>query len=215
MTSIAAAALVAGTLALASATSASALNVGTLSSPTGGGTMSSTASAGASRLVASATIPFNCSVTSFASLTNTGVFPLPATIGTIQFQFSTCIGPGGVIYHKSCTTTTSFEIFTGPFGGISTGRYSGVWCTITFTTLICTANLGGTIPVHYTNPTPSTVAVASAQVSGQSLTVSSSTCPGVLPNGPAQIGAPGVGPTSLVNLPFTLSGSPASQPFLS
>lgn len=212
---IAAAAAVAGTIALTGATSASALNVGTLTAPVGTGTMSSTASGGASRVVINGSIAFNCATTSFVASTGTGLYPtLPATIGTLQFQFSSCIGPGGLAFDRVCTSFTSFEILTFPVGPAWGGRYSNISCTVSITGIGCAATLSGSVPVQYTNPTPSTAAVATIPVSGQALTVTGSTCPGVLPNGTAQWGAPTASPLGLANLPLTIGGAPTSQPLL-
>ena len=216
MKTMAAAAAIAGVVALAGAGNASALNVGTIGSPVGSGTMPSSASAGASRVVLNGTVPVNCTTTTTTSIIGTGVYGVPATIGNTQFQFTTCTGPSGFVFSLVCSNVTSYEFASNPVGGVAIGRYSNINCRLTFAPIGCTATLSGTVPVTYANPTTVAPGVATFQAAGQSLAISASTCPtGIVPNGPAVWGSPVGTGLGVGNLPFTLAGAPTSQPFLS
>lgn len=201
--------LAAGLLALTGASGASASSVVV----TGGGSF--TANAGASRLVVGG-VPVDCTTTTgvanVATGTTTGTFPI--TIGTVIPRFSTCVGPGGLPFTVACNeaatlppnpgslTPASLEVTGVTVAGTTPGRLSGISCVIRFSAT-CYANVTGSVLVSYTNPAQApprgrlTVLAA-----GQALTVVS-TCPGTIPSGAGQFGAPVTGnPVGVQNLNY-------------
>ncbi|MFA4929380.1 MAG: hypothetical protein WC558_12760 [Patulibacter sp.] len=215
MKAIAAAATIAGVVALAGASNASALNVGTIGTPVGTGSMTQTALAGSSRIVINSALPYNCTTTGSTSNINTGVYGLPAAVGTTQLQFSSCNSVFGS-FVWACTSTTSYTFTGAPVGGVTAGSYTGISCLITSSAVGCSATLSGSMPVRYTNPSATTPGVVTVLTAGQALTLSGSTCPpAILPNGSVQFGAPSGSGTSLANLNYTLTGASTTHPFVS
>jgi hypothetical protein len=221
MKAVAAAAAIAGVVALGGASNASAFNIGTVGTPVGSGSMAISASAGASRLVVNGALPLNCTTTAAASAGPTpaivtgGGFTFPRTIVSIQPTFSSCVGPSGFVFTVACVNTSSLTV-NSLAGSVTSGRLAGISCTISFTALGCTAVASGSVPGVYTNPTTTAAGVLTVQTAGQSLTVSGSTCPAaVLPNGTAQFGAPSGAGTGLANLNYTLTGASTGHPFFS
>ena len=224
---VAAPALAAGFLALGCASNAQAFNVGTHATPVGSGSMPVTANVGSvSRLVVNGTVPLNCTTASMVGATNTGsyvnTYPSSA-VGTFEPKFSTCTGFLGFRHAFGCVSTSQLQVTATPPAlpaatlATTAGRISGINCTITFE-LGCSANLAGTVPVSYINGNGTTVGgKLTVLVAGQSLTVSASTCPAaVLPNGTAQLGAPGSGSgTALGSLTYNVASAVSGHPYIS
>lgn len=225
MKAVTAAAAVAGIVALAGASNASAFNVGTLSTPIGSGSMPIAANAGSSRLVVNNAIALNCTDTRATGNIATGVYPntFPQTVGTIQPIFSNvggadCVGPSNFLFGVSCTNTANLQVTGLPAGGppaVTPGRITNISCVVTFTALGCSATVTGTVQGNYRNPTAAAPGVLTVNTAGQSLNVVSGCPAAVLPSGTAQYGAPGAGSLGLANLPYTLTGASSGHPFIS
>jgi len=199
-------AILAGTVALAGASSASALNAGTLSAPTGPGTLALSGSGGAVRIVVNSAVQINCASSNLTVTLSTGIYTAPAYLGSGRFAFGSCLGAAGFTANSNCALSTSFNA-----ASVSTGSLSGISCVISFPMLGCTANVSGTVPMNYTNPTTTSAGVVTVPVAGQALAVSGSTCPpAILPNGTGQIVSP-----TLPTLSFPWSGAPSGHLFLS
>ncbi|MFA4929378.1 MAG: hypothetical protein WC558_12750 [Patulibacter sp.] len=214
---MAAAVAAAGLVALAGASSANALNVGTIGTPIGSGSMASTSSGGPARLVYNTGFgqaAINCTASTLSTSIATGAYALPATVGTGQLQFSSCVGPASLLYAINCTLTASVGFTAAPVGGSTVGRLSGISCVVNNISTGCTATIGGSVPLSYTNPTVSTPSVLTTQVAGQAISALTTTCGGTT-TGPLQLGTPiGTG-TTVTNQPFTFTGASSGHPFLS
>jgi len=228
---MAAATAVAGLVGLASAGNAHAVKVGTIGTPIGSGSMAITATAPSSRLVVhgpTGPIPINCTNTSATGSINTGAFgtSYPITIGTIQPIFNNggtppadCIGPSGFLFAVSCVNTSLLQVTGPPAGGppaVTPGRITGIDCTISFTALGCTARATGTVDGQYRNPAlPSTAGRLTVLAANQALNVVSGCPQNIFPSGPATFGGTGTTPTTVTDLPYTLSGAASGHPFIS
>lgn len=167
---VAAATAVAGAMALAGASSASAFTV------TNGGAVNATA--GTSKLTVNSSVSLTCTTTTASGTINNGTYSLGAVVGTITPAFSSCKGPLNTNFTVLCTAANlQVNSLTGT-GAL--GQLNGISCKITFTLLGCSATAAGSVPGEYFNSDTLTVGLP------QSLTVSGTTCPaGTLPNGTA------------------------------
>lgn len=214
-----------GVLALAGAAPAGAATV--TIGPTGSGAMTFGANGGAARFLftgGSPTVVINCTVSSVSGSLNTGAYTvtpgLPTTVGTILPAFTNCVGPVGLTYSIICTSgspQTMFNLTSVPVAGTTPGSATSITCTLVQTATGCTRSLTGSVSISYTNPVaPSTSGRVTFLTAGQSLTLTGSGggagCPA---SGPVDLGAPGVGATAIVDLPYTLTGAWAGQPVIS
>lgn len=214
-----AAVVAAGLLAGYTASESAAVTVTNHVGDPPGTTRTYSASAGTSRLVVNGSIPLNCTTTGGTTNVTMGVYTFPTTPGSTTPTFSGCVGPSGFVFTVACAPgTASLNLISGPTGGTTEATLTGISCTITFLALGCSATVSGSVNGSYTNPTPTPAGVAgriTVYTSGQSLTVSGSTCPAaVFPTGPAQFGAPAGSGTGLTNIVYTTAGSTAVQPIV-
>ncbi len=216
-----------GAIALMGASSASAgtqFHVGSEASPIGGsGTMALSATAGASRLVVNGSVKLECTGTTASGTISTGLFANSGTrdIGDVIPAFSGCTGPLGLGFTVLCTNpgggvTTDLAVTSipTPFTGTVRGEIANIKCVVTLTTG-CSATITGAVQGSYQNPaTPATAGKLTVFTAGQTLTVSGSACPAIIPNGTAQYGAPVGGGVGLGNIDYTVGGAIGSQPFI-
>lgn len=188
------------------------------------GSMAIDATAGQSRLVVNGSVKLECNITFGTGQINTGLYTNgpTVTIGQIVPQFDDCTGPLGLAFDVTCTnppgggtTNLSLTNIPTPFAGTASGEITNIYCVVRFVLTGCTAVVTGSVNGSYTNPaTPSTPAELTVFSAGQSLTVSGSGCPTIVPNGTAQYGAPVGSGTGLTNIDYEVTGPIADQPYL-
>lgn len=120
-------------------------------------------------------------------------FPLVISSNT-QPHFSGCsiVSIGGIPI--SCTNTSRLSVTGVTVSDVTPVRADIVSCTITFTG-VCGASFAGSMNTSYNNFTRQLTLSAT----GQTLTVSGSTCGSLLPNGPMTITGP-TGSNSVFNV---------------
>lgn len=213
MRTAATAVAIAGAVALGGAATASA---GT-AVVTGGGAIHATA--GATRLVVNNAVPLNCASSTVTGTidngTYTGAAPLTIPTGNIGIQFdngaTTCVGPAGFFFNVSCTSTAQLAVTGNTVAGVTPGRVENVHCVLSFPAIPCTATVTGTVDGTYNNAGSLTVNGPHAQ----NLTLSASTCPGIIPNGTARFGAPVSGnPVGTQTLTYSLTSTSTPPVFV-
>lgn len=222
MKTVAMAAVAASALALTAASGAQAnysqFHVGSEANRLNqSGSMAISASAGASRLIVAGGAQLDCTTTTAAGSINTGLYANSGTrtVGSVTPQFANCVGPLGLDFTVTCANTSSLEVtnIPTPFANTVAGRIVNISCSVEFELIDCTALITGSVNGSYVNPaTPSTNATLTVFTAGQSLNVTSSECPDIIPVASASYGAP-VGASGIGNITYTLGGAVSGQPF--
>lgn len=103
----------------------------------------------------------------------------------LQEQFSNCtlVGVGGA--NVVCVNTSTLSVTGATVAGVTPVRIDNLRCTITVTGL-CSATKSGSVIGSFANAT----SVLAISATGQSLTISGSTCGALLPNGSATFTGP-------------------------
>lgn len=184
-----------------------------------GTTRTYSATAGTSRLVVNGSVALNCTNTGGTTSVTMGVYTFPTTPGTTTPTFSGCVGPLGLTFTVVCPPgAASLNLISGPTGGTTEATLSGISCTVSLPLIGCSATVAGSVNGSYTNPTPTpapgTTGRITVYTAGQSLTVSGSGCPAVIPNGSAQFGAPAGGGLGLTNINYFTAGPTNVQPIV-
>lgn len=218
MRAIVATAAIAGVVALAGASEASAVRIGTLSTPTGSGSMAFTATAASSKLTSVSGAVLQCAVSQAGANISTGLLSTsyPTTVGTVQPIFNgggsppaDCVGPSGFLFGVTCTNTAQLQVTGPPVAGTTPGRLTNISCTINFTG-VCSATVTGTVQGSYTNPTAGTPGRLTIFAAGQALTAGSGCPANLLPAGAATFSN-----TSGGDLVYTLDGANTTHPVIS
>jgi hypothetical protein len=131
----------------------------------------------------SSSATFNCTGATFSATlaSSSGAFPLAIT-SNYQQQFSGCRIAGGISYNDTCTASASLGATAVTTSGVTPFSLTGLNCTATLSgSPSCTARITGSLTQSYSN----TTGQLSVPVTGQSITVSGSTCTSTIPNGTA------------------------------
>lgn len=166
---------------------------------TSGGLVST--SAPSLRIVINGSVAFNCLSGGTTATVSNGSFtgtPVALVSSNVLASFANCLGPLGLAFTVNCTNTAQLGVTGNTAGGITPGVLRNISCVISFPAIGATANLSGSVNRSYNN-----TGVLTVLSSGQSLTVSGSTAPGIVPNGTAVIGGTGSGSLGVTNLPYT------------
>lgn len=184
------------TLAVAAVLAASlasfAAPAGASVSPTGGKTGTSTVG------VAFSGISVSCTGATFTG-TWSSPFTPPLTISTnMQLFFSGCVRTGGIPTTIACANTAVLTVTGRTLSNITPMTLTGVSCRVTWTAT-CGATLSGAVNAPYDN-VPVAMVVSTT---GQTLTISGTTCAGVYPNGSTTLTTSGGGAVNYQMTPVT------------
>jgi hypothetical protein len=125
---------------------------------------------------------FNCVNAGFTATLRggTGIITPFAIATNYQQTFSNCTATGGISYNDTCTATASLNAVGATVSGVTPLTITGLSCTISIGGS-CTARLTGSLPASFDNATSQ----LTIPTTGQSITITGSTCTSIIPNGPA------------------------------
>lgn len=183
-----------------------------------GGGVTATASSTAFIRVGGLTIAFRACTMTGTWANNAGVLPLPFsppvpvaavvdnTKGNLDIRCTGCT-VAGIACTMTCDGRANVLATALTRGGLTALRITGIRCTIRLATG-CTAVFAGPVPndggvaATYDNAF-STLTIDAPNGVNQSLAISASTCPAVIPNGAATLSGPANGPIKFTVVPFT------------